>query len=93
MAKKKSISAARAGKNMVTVSTGGEATTFLDQPAENNVHAGEEVVVADDPSAIPSTSVDNEAAADARRESNLEPNKSTISYAETWYSLEPGPFH
>lgn len=41
---------------------------FLDQRAENNVHAGEEVVVVDDPSATSSTSVDNEAAKDARTE-------------------------
>jgi hypothetical protein len=52
----------------------GETTVFLDQPAENNVHAGEGVVVIDDPSTTPNTSVDSE---DARRESEL--NESTIS--------------
>ena len=45
---------------------------FLDQPAEDNFDAGEEVVVADSPSATPSMSVDSEAAKDARREPELE---------------------
>jgi hypothetical protein len=55
----------------------GETTMFLDQPAENNVHAGEEVVVVDNPSTTPNTSVDSE---DVRRESEL--NESIISYTE-----------
>jgi hypothetical protein len=56
----------------------GEITMSLDQPAENNVYAGEEVVVVGNPSTTPKTSVDSE---DARRE--LEWNESTILYAET----------
>jgi hypothetical protein len=64
----------------------------LDQLAKKDVHAGEEVDVVDDPSTTPSTSVDNEAAADARRESNSEQNEFTISYAETRRSLQSEPF-
>ncbi|KAK7177680.1 hypothetical protein PSPO01_16274 [Paraphaeosphaeria sporulosa] len=65
---------------------------LLDQPTENNVHAGEEVDVVDNPSTTPSTSVDNEAAADARRESNLEQNESTISpYAYSPVAIDVGP--
>jgi hypothetical protein len=47
---------------------GHERTMLLNQPAKKNVHKGEEVDVADNPSTTPSTSVDDEAAADARRE-------------------------
>jgi hypothetical protein len=88
MEKKKSSSAAR--KPVISAPCGGE-TTMFDQPAKKNAHA-EEVDVADNPSPTPSTSVDNETAADARRESNLDPNESTISYAETRPSLESEPF-
>jgi hypothetical protein len=60
----------------------GETTISLDQPAKNNVNAGEEVVILEDLPATPDTSAD-EAAVDAGKQSNLEPYKSTISYAET----------
>ena len=63
---------------------------FLDQRAENNVHAGEEVVVVDDPSATSSTSVDNEAAKDARTEP--EQDESIISpYACAPVVIDCGP--
>jgi hypothetical protein len=65
---------------------------LLDQPVENNIHAGEHVDVAGNSSITPSTSVNNRAAADANRESNLEYNEYTISYAETRRSLESEPF-
>ncbi|KAH8622003.1 hypothetical protein J4E82_011436 [Alternaria postmessia] len=58
----------------IAVSCESEASMFLDQPAENNVHAGEEVevVVVDNPSATPSTSVDSEVAKDTTREPELD---------------------
>jgi hypothetical protein len=83
MAKKKSSSAVRFCRHVIATPCGDETTILLDQPAENNVHAGEEVVGVNNPSTTPSTSVDNEAGADTRRESNMESNESTISYAET----------
>lgn len=45
---------------------------FLDQPTENNVHAGEEVVVVDNPPATPSTSVGSEAGKDTRTEPEMD---------------------
>ena len=83
MAKKKSSSAVRFCRHVIATPCGDETTILLDQPAENNVHAREEVVGVNNPSTTLSTSVDNEAAADTRRESNMESNESTISYAET----------
>jgi hypothetical protein len=49
---------------------------LLDQPAESDIHAEEEVDVIDNSSPAPSTSVDNGAAANAKRESNLEHDES-----------------
>jgi hypothetical protein len=57
-----------------------ETSIFPDQPAENKVYAGEEVVVVEKPSATPSTSVDGEAAESARR--GPEMDDSAMSYAE-----------
>lgn len=57
------------------------AKMLFDRPAENNFHAGEEVVVVDNPLATPSTSVDDEAAEDARGEPEME--GFATSYAET----------
>lgn len=65
---------------------------LLDQLSANNVHAGEEVNVVENSSTAPSTSVENGAAADARRESNLYFNESTISYDKTRCSPESEPF-
>jgi hypothetical protein len=65
---------------------------MFDQSAENNVHAREELDVVDNLSTTPSTSVDNRAVANAKRESNLEHNGSTISYAETRRPLESETF-
>jgi hypothetical protein len=90
MAKKNLFSAV--DKPATAALCGDETTMLLDQPAKKVVHTGEEVDVVDDSSNTLSTSVDNEAAADARRESNLDPNESTISYAETRRSLGPESF-
>ena len=60
----------------------GETTMFPDQPTENNIYAGEEFVVADNPPNTLGTRAD-EAAADARKKLGLESNESTTSYAET----------
>lgn len=90
MAKKASISAVR--KPAITALCGGATNILLNRPTEKNVHATEEVDAIDSPSTTSSTSVDHQAAADARRESNLEHNESTISYAETRCSLEPETF-
>lgn len=54
---------------------------FPDQLAEINIHAGEEVVLVEKPSATLSTSVHSEAAEDAREESDMD--EFAISYAET----------
>jgi hypothetical protein len=70
MAKKKRSSC----KHVIATSYGIETSVFLDQPAENNVHGGEEVVVVDNLSATPSTNVDSEAAKDARTEPELDDN-------------------
>jgi hypothetical protein len=74
-------------KPATAASLGDETNMLLDQPAKKNVHAGEEVDVVDNLSTIPSTSIDDEAEADARRGSKLKYNKPTISYAETIRSL------
>jgi hypothetical protein len=89
MAKKKLFSAVN--KPATAALCGDEKTMLLDQPAKKDVHTGEEVDVVDDPSTTPSTSVDNEASADAKRESNLEQNESMISYAETRRSIQSEP--
>lgn len=56
----------------------GETTMLLNEPAEDNVRAGEEAVVSGSPSNTPSTREDS---VDARRELKLD--ECTISYAET----------
>jgi hypothetical protein len=86
MAKKKLFSGVR--KPAIAALCGVETTILLDQPPENKVYVGEEVDVVDNPSTTASTSVDNEAAADAKEESDLKHTESTISYAETRCSLE-----
>jgi hypothetical protein len=89
-AKKKMVRAVRTPATAALYSH--ETTILLDQPGKKDVHAGEEVDVVDDPSTTPSTSMDKEAAADTRRESNLEQNEFLISYAETRRSLQSEPF-
>jgi hypothetical protein len=63
----------------------------VDKPATAAL-CGEEIDVVDDPSTTPSTSVENEASADAKREPNMEQNESMISYAETRCSIQSEPF-
>jgi hypothetical protein len=58
-----------------------KTSLFPDKPDENNIHAGEEVVVVENPSATPRTSVDGEAAEDAREEPDMD--EFAMSYAET----------
>jgi hypothetical protein len=58
-----------------------KTSMFPHKPTENNIHAGEEVVVVEKPSATPSTSVDGEAAEDAREEPNMD--EFAISYTKT----------
>ncbi|OAL05150.1 hypothetical protein IQ06DRAFT_104895 [Phaeosphaeriaceae sp. SRC1lsM3a] len=90
MAKKASISAVR--KPAITALCGGATNILLNRPTEKNVHATEEVDAIDSPSTTSSTSVDHQAAADARRESNLEHNESTISpYTCSPVAIDVGP--
>ncbi|KAH7082504.1 hypothetical protein BKA63DRAFT_598668 [Paraphoma chrysanthemicola] len=85
MAKKKSSSFVR--KQVLAATCEGETTIFLNEPGEDNVHAGEEVVVVDNPLTTPSTSVEIE---DARRE--LELDRCTISpYAGKPVAIDCGP--
>jgi hypothetical protein len=91
MVKKTKSSPVSFSNTVNAASSEGETTTFVDQPAENNIHAGEEVVVADDPPTTPGTSAD-EAAADARKRSKLKTHESITSYVETRHSLNWNPF-
>jgi hypothetical protein len=80
MAKKKTkYSTIKWGEAVIDAPSEGETTMCLGQPADHNVHAEEEIVVADGPPTTPGTSAYNEAAADLTANSDLKPNESKPS--------------
>jgi hypothetical protein len=76
----KKVSIAPESSDAVVDTSGeGETTMCLGQPAEHNVHAEDEVVVADGPTNTPGTSAFSEAAADLRADSELKPKEPATS--------------
>lgn len=73
------------GKTVIAAPGEGRSAMSLDQSAENNVHAGEEVV-ADKSPTTPGTNADK-ATADARKKPKLKPQEFETSYAEIRRSL------
>ncbi|PVH90918.1 hypothetical protein DM02DRAFT_664540 [Periconia macrospinosa] len=79
------------GKTVIAAPGEGRSTMSLDQPAENNVHAGEELVVAGKSPTTPGTNAD-EATADARQLSKLKPHEfETSPYVCGLVIIDCGP--
>lgn len=79
MMKKKKPSAVRLDKSKIAAPDEGHTTVCHVRPTEDTCYTVGDVFVSDHPSNKPSTSFDDEAAADAGRNSNMGPKNSTIS--------------